>query len=742
MAWLLATAATGSVLACGPCAAGSDAPAAPSGNSANQNDVDEVIVTANKRSEALMSTAAPVTALQASDLTLQGADKLSDYVANVPGLNLISSGGQTAIILRGISTGYGAVTSATASTYVDDVPYGSATANAYGSIATLDLDPGTLQRVEVLRGPQGTLYGADALGGLIKYVTRLPSLTEYRGRVELDGAAIDNGGQGGGIRAMMDGPLIQNELGITVNAYTRLDPGFINDPYLNEKNVNSARVWGGRVAAFWNPTDQFTAEVTILSQSSFNDGTATADDNFNLTPIYGKYEHVRHGKEQWNAHDMLYSLHTNYDFGWADLTYIASYQHQAALWTYDETIQRGATLSADTGIPNLGVFEHVELNHNKSTQEVRLSSPDNQQFEWLGGFFYTHEFGTKDENYIPINTITNRPVALSQAVFHDILDDRYLEYAGYADVTYHVTPDFKVLTGLRFTSNSETAITPFSGILFGPATVDVGSSADHSLTYLVTPSYTLDDHNMVYLRVASGYRPGGPTGVSPQLLSAGAPESYRPDTLTNYEVGYKASIPSLKMTVDTSIYDLEWKNIQILSQINGFNVTGNGAGARSQGIELASTWKPVAGLDLGATASYTNAYMTGPDAADAVQSGDRLPYVPRWNVNLSANYDFLITSDVGGFVGGNFQYSSSIVRDYVSGVPASYTRPIAPGYNVVNLHAGVNRGDLTIEAYAKNVGDSYGINRIKGEATPLYKAPFAVTVIPPRTFGLSITAEF
>ena len=739
--WLLGTGAAGLALAYGPGALAADADATAA--ESDQSQLEEVIVTANKRSESLMSTAAPVTAVKAGDLTMQGADKLADYVANVPGLNLISSGGQTSIILRGITTGYGAATSATASTYIDDVPYGSATANALGAVMALDLDPATLQQVEVLRGPQGTLYGADALGGLIKYVTRKPSLTEFHGRAEGDGVSIDGGGQGGGVRAMLDGPLIQNQLGITLNAYGRIDPGFIDDPLLGEKNVNKARVYGGRMAMLWNPVDKFTVELTVLSQNSFNDGAATADLAFpSLGPLYGKYDHERHGAELWDERDTLYSLRANYDFGWAALTSITSYQHSGALWTYDLTYSRGATLVRDTGIRNLGVMEHVVLDHNKTTQEVRLSSPDNQKLEWLGGFFYTGEWGTKDENFGAISTVTLSPVNLGQPIFHDILNDNYREYAAYADVTYHFTPDFKVLTGLRYNTNSETARTPFSGILFGPATVDVGSSSDHSVTYLVAPSYNFDPYNMVYLRVSSGYRPGGPTGVAPSLLSNGAPETYKPDKLTNYEVGYKATVPSLNMTIDTSVYDIEWKNIQILSQINGFNVTGNGAAARSQGVELAWAWRPVAGLNLGAAGSYTHAYMTAPDPADAVHTGDALPYVPRWNTNLTASYDFHLKANVAGFVGGNFQYSSSIVRDYVSGVPATYTRPVAPGYNVANLHAGIKRGGLTAEVYVHNVGDSYGINRLRGIALPSYGTPLAATVIQPRTFGISISEEF
>jgi outer membrane receptor protein involved in Fe transport len=171
-----------------------------------QDQLTEVVVTAQRRSETLLHTAAPVTALKAEDLERQGDVKLADYAATVPGLNLISSvPGQTVVIMRGISTGEGAAIAATTATYIDDSPFGTTTANALGSFSALDLDPATIQRIEVLRGPQGTLYGASAMGGLIKYVTTPPNLREYGGRVELTGSTIDGGGQGYGVRAMLTG---------------------------------------------------------------------------------------------------------------------------------------------------------------------------------------------------------------------------------------------------------------------------------------------------------------------------------------------------------------------------------------------------------------------------------------------------------------------------------------------------------------------------------------------------------
>lgn len=747
LAWLIATSAIGSVLASGQYAAADDSSTAPRPAGAQVEPQTEaletVVVTAQKRTEALQKVPDSVTALQTADLARQGAVKLTDYAADVPGLNLISSTpGQSIVILRGITTGFSVGSPSTVSTYVDDVPYGSATASAYGSIATLDLDPGILQRVEVLRGPQGTLYGAGAFGGVIKYDTTQPSLTDYRGRAELDGSAVDGGGDGGGVRAMLDGPLVKDKLGVTISAFDRHDPGYIDDPHRNRQNVNKSESYGGRVAVSWRPTDKLSSELSAIDQETFTDGQSVADLNPNLAPIYGKYEQARNGNELWDVRSRLYSLRVSYDLGWATIASISSYQTQEALWSYDLTIKRGAAAQAATGVPNLGVFEHVVVDHKKDTQELRITSPNSDKLEWLAGLFYTHEWGIKDENFQPISILTDMPVSLPQPLFRDVLNDSYTEYAAYGDLTYYVSSKFKVLSGIRYSNDSEDSVTPFTGVLAGVPSVTVGKSSDTSVTYLVSPSFNFNANNMAYARVASGFRPGGPTNVPPASLLGGAPESYGPDSLTNYELGYKAVLPQQRMTIDLSAFDVEWKDMQIRTVVSGFFVTGNAAGARSSGVELDWGWEPINGLHLTANAAYTDAKLTADAPAIGGKSGDALPDVPRLSANLAADYEFPISGELVGFVGGNVQYQGARHQDFVASTPKGYVAPGMPAYTVGNVHLGFNYTGLSVEAYIKNVGNSYGMTRISSLMANGYSPPLAVGVIQPRTFGLSVTKEF
>lgn len=709
----------------------------------DQGQLADVIVTAQRRSERLLQVAAPVTALQATDLSRHGDSRLADYAASVPGLNLISSEpGETAIVIRGITTGYGAAIAATTSTYIDDSPFGSSTANALGSLTTVDLDPATLQSVEVLRGPQGTLYGASAMGGLIKYVTIPPSLTKYGARVELDGSSVDGGGQGYGVRGMWNGPLVPGELGVTLNAFDRHDPGYIDDPNGNHKNVNSLHVSGGRVAALWQPTERFSAEFSALVQDSSANATSDVDVDSNLTPIYGKYQQLRYATQNWDLDSTLYSLRVKYDLGWAALTSISSYQGQTARQGLDFTPRFGPLLSSIINVPNLGVVDHVSLNDHKITQEVRLASPATDRLEWLAGLFFTHEKSVQPEDMTGFTLPYALPVPGLGPLFVDPNHDSYKEYAGYGDLTYHFTSKAQVLAGIRVTSDSEDNVTPFSGLFNGPPAIAITSTSSRSTTYLFSPSYNFTSNQMVYVRVASGFRPGGPTGLTTTSVYAGAPTTYGPDTLTNYELGYKAGFPRQRMTLDLSAFDIEWKKIQVLSEVQGFIVTGNGATARSSGLEFAWTWRPISGLSWSANAAYTHAYLTTDAPGIGGRAGDDLPDVPQFSANMAVDYDFPVTTLINGFVGGNFMYMGSRVTDFVADLPADMNRAVMPAYRTLNLRTGMNCGDLTAELYVKNVTNSWGIARLYGETIDAYSPPLAAAIIQPRTFGLSISYKF
>ena len=744
-----------SVMLCGPFGCGvaladasANTEAGPSatvqGSAQNaREELAEVVVTAQKRSERLLSVAAPVTALTSATLDRMEAVRLDDYAALAPGLNLFGTReGDAQLVVRGITTG--SSNSTTTATYIDDSPFGSSTTHALGGSLALDLDPGSLQRIEVLRGPQGTLYGASALGGIVKYVTVPPSLTEFGGRVELDGSMVDGGGQGYGVRGMLSGPLIANTLGFTLSAFDRRDPGYIDNPNLDQRNVNSTRVDGGRAALLWQPSDGFSANLSILAQDTHGNGSSYEWLDANLTPVDGGLKQYFFIDQPLERQSRLYSLTLNDDMGWGTMTSITSYQSEKYHEVVDTTTYYSPVLQFILGIddPNLGVYLPDRVDLNKITQEVRIASPSSNRLEWQGGVFFTHESSDYSQSLNAFNIPDRQPLSLGVDLYNGNDSATYREEAVFGDVTYHFTPHFDVLAGLRYSANQQSDVFPSGGLLAGGTTTVSGTSSDHSVTYLLTPKYKFDDNNMLYARVASGYRPGGPNDTLAALVAAGVPATYKPDTLTNFEIGYKALFFDRTLTLDLSAFDIHWHHIQIGETIGGVFTTGNGSDARSSGFEAAFTWAPVHGLNVTANLAYTDAHLT--DDAPGINgvAGDRLPDSPKYAANVATDYDFPITGAVGAFVGASYHYQGNRVTDFVTSSPPGYQRPVLPAYSTVDLRSGVNHGGFEFTLYVKNLGNEHGLNYLTSTMLDGISPPYAASVIQPRTVGLSLVQRF
>jgi iron complex outermembrane receptor protein len=705
---------------------------------AGPSAVSEVIVTAEKRQERLLSAPAPVTAVLATTLARQGAVRLDDYANLVPGLNLFGTRpGEEAIVLRGISTGTS--NSTTTAVYINDTPVGGSTAQDFDNTG-LDVDPGTLQRIEVLRGPQGTLYGANALGGIVKYVVATPSLTHYSARIELDGTQVDGGGDGGGVHAMLDGPIIDGKLGFTLTGFDRVDPGFIDNPTLGQKNANRARTYGGRLALEWQPTDRLSIDGSVTIQDSSSGASSEELVDANLKPVDGGKKQFFFTPTPLRLATDLYSLSVGYDFGWARLLSISSYEDHTRKAVQDVSETYGPLIGLPT--PPIGLRFPDDPFLHKFTQEIRLASNGDGPIEWQTGFYFTHERSGTTQSVDAFDTTTQAPfdLGLGEPLFFGVVKAQYTEYAGYADVTYHVTPQLQIQGGLRESANSQTHNFPSTGLLAGGTSTVTGGSSDNSLTYLVTPKYTFNANNMVYARIASGYRPGGPNNGLAGLT--GRPTSFGPDTLTNYEVGYKGAWLDRTLTLDVSAFDIEWKNIQILETIAGVSETGNGAAARSYGFEGAASWTPIRGLSLAATLALTNAALTQDAPGVNGLSGDRLPYSPQVEASLSGDYDFPIASAFSGFVGASYHHVGDRKTDFEASAPAGFERPTFPAYDTVDLRAGVDHGGIEVEFYIKNVGDAGGLTNLQSANIDGVSAPLYAGIIQPRTFGVSLTAKY
>jgi len=406
-----------------------------------------------------------------------------------------------------------------------------------------------------------------------------------------------------------------------------------------------------------------------------------------------------------------------------------------------------------------GLAEPASTEIKKWTQEFRLASSTGQTLEWQLGAFYTHESSTLDQTlplfYIPTQVYAPLPDALGGPSLENLsLDALYREWAGFAEVTYHFSPQFDLGLGGRWSENKQSATQVTSGALLtltGQASPQVvsGDSTDTDWTYSIAPRWHVSSDTMVYGRIATGYRPGGPNDLPPSAPPS-IQRQYQPDKTTNYEVGVRTDLLDKRLSVDVAAFLVDWTKIQLFQEVllpgqPPFGINANGGDARSKGVEWTLGYTPVTGLTFTLVGAYVDAYLTSPAPAAGGNDGDPLPYVPKWSTSLDGAYTWRAFSDFDAFAGATWSYTGSRFNDFSSipgatGALEPEPRPDLPSYNMVNLRAGLENGRWMFELYCKNVGDTRGINYYVNNSTPNYGGALGYT--QPRTLGATVTARF
>ncbi len=566
---------------------------------------DEIIVTAQKREQALLDVPQSISVVTAETLQNLHATSFSDYLTRLPSANIVQTqAGNSRIVLRGVNTGG---VGATVATYVDETPFGSATALANGAILTPDIDPFDLARVEVLRGPQGTLYGANSLGGLVKFVTVEPGTGGFGGAAELGVEGVSHGDTAWWGRAAVNVPLSDNAA-FRVSGFYRQDPGYIDDPNLGN-DVNDGKTYGGRASFLVRPTDKLTIRASVHLENIRSNGTNEVDlDPVTFKPAYGKLTQSRVLQQPNNIDYRIYNGTIDYDFGSVGLVSSTSYGTLDQTAVVDASSVYGPLLSFFFGVP-LGAAVDQGMTQRRFTQEVRLGSTGKRTIEWTVGGFYTHEKNELTQNLYGVDALTGDLFPGLDGLVLVALPSRYKEWAGFANATWHISPKFDLTAGGRYSHNSQSVVQNTDGLLAGGASSFDGKSSDNVFTYSVAPTFKPNENTRIYARVAKGYRPGGPNAVSP-LAPEGVPRQFGPDTTTNYEIGVKSQTNDRLLTFEASAFLIDWKDIQLLAQVEGFGVNTNGGSARSKGVEVTVGVNPNRNLSLFANGSYVDAYLT------------------------------------------------------------------------------------------------------------------------------------
>ncbi len=742
---------------------GQIAPDGDAGKVATQTSLTNVTVTANRRKQLAGDVAGSISVLGGEKLDELGVTGVADLATYVPGLVVTGSGpGLQQMAIRGISTGITQVNS-TVAIYIDESPVSFNSSYAGGSTINAEPNPLDLERVEVLRGPQGSLYGASALGGLVKYVTIEPDLRKLNGRAEVGYSSVANGGQGTNFRAAVNVPIQTDVLAVRASTYSLNEPGYIESVSSGKSQVNKTNLKGSNVSVLLKPSSAFNARLSADTAKVTNDDASPLQaDAVTLQPANGDLL-----KTSWQlaqptkTESHRVNLTLNYDMRFANLMSSTS------------TYKAKTDYLSDLSPAYSGLFPYLPLfglsgntvsfvggiETTKKTQEFRLTSPGGQSIDWMLGAFYTEESIAASND----SDLLNGPAGGPFATVVNLLSFKYgatlKDTSIYGNTTLKLSDAFDIQLGLRQASIDQT-YSQAEGSAFSFATLSPSAlpsaltpSGENHTTWLISPKWRLNPLNMVYGRIATGYRPGGPNFLIP---SSTAQKTFDTDTLVNTEFGVKGAAASGKFDYAVALFNIDWKNIQAPgidhSTPANYNFYSNGGRAHSRGLELEGRWRPTDALLLAGNAAFSQGKLDEDINIDGVnaKAGDGIPFVAPVTLTISGDY----STSLGGGIDAAFGMSLRHVGERnayfdhtLFGDPATGQIAAAklPAYQTVDLRASFTKAPWTLGVQLKNATNQRGIASLNGglvTGVPGAFTPAGLTIIQPRTLGINLRVDF
>jgi len=700
--------------------------AAPAAADASAPPSETVMVTARKKLERAQDVPVSMSAVSSEALIAKNRLSMTEYFAEVPGINLLGGDrGTNEVSLRGLTSG--TASRPTTAFTIDDTPFG-------GGQNIPDLDPGDLQRIEVLRGPQGTLYGANSLGGLIKYVTVAPDTQRFSARVQADGSKVSQGSMGFGLRTAVNLPAKTEVLGLRLSAFTRRDPGFINDVRSGARSINIADAEGTRMAMLLTPSSTLSVRASMMVQETVAQASPTINTDRSGKPLFGQFEQNRIPDTDGYQRSITFSdLNIAKDFDWGRLSSVTSFSRLDFVAAQDASATLAGALNGVFPGRGYGGRNDQDNRSEQITQELRIESPEDGQrsLDWRLGLFYSHQTNDALQKLYAVVPATGAAAA-GPTLANVNGRTKATESAVFGTATVHLTRAFDLQAGVRSNRNGSDTTTVSSGVIVSNSTT-VAESSTTATTYLLTPRYTFSPDLMVYGTLATGYRPGGPTNAA----TPGAPASYGPDKSRNLELGVKGDFFNRSLSVAAALYRIDWSDIQLNARATtGISFIANGGQARSNGAEISFTWVPQSGLKITGNAVHGKAELTE-DFLAAVTTvgvkGDRLPFSASTTANLSFTRDFTV-GGLNAYAGAGVSMVGKRMGDFET---RNVTRITLDGYSTVDLQAGVRMQNVTVSLFGKNVTDTLGYigSRITG-------ASQRMVLITPRTLGVTVTAAF
>jgi iron complex outermembrane recepter protein len=723
--------------------------------------LQEIVITAEKRVETVQSTPLSVTAYTGADLLAQGLTDLSAVGYETAGVSERNSGpGQTEYNIRGIASSAGE--SATVGFYLDDIPLSAPDQSLLGKVV---VDPSLydLNRVEVLRGPQGTLYGSGSMGGTIKLVTNQPDPNHFSASAETIGSGTQDGGFNYGVNAMVNLPLIADTLALRIVGTDTYTDGWIDRKVLNPfplegndgttrgdvlaapvaktyTDSNWTRLQGGRATLQWTPIDGLT-----ISPSMFFQRVTQGAPNFVDSPPGVQYEtHYQpfDVSEPYSDSFQLFSLPIKYHAGDIDLTAVTAYYHRETHLTQDSSEIAQDFLEKVIGVPNVpfsavGPIAFSEVDHGRQlTEEVRVNSSGAGPFQWLvGGFYQDFKPDTDLASNTPgpiFDELFGAPSTVS-ATFQDDIK----QYAGFGEASYNLPENLKFTAGLRYYKFDIKEDTCNWGALVGipanaPFCLNLPASASgvnprFNLSYEPTGDLTL------YTQIAKGFRPGGANIPWPPPCLP-TPSQFDPDSIWSYEAGEKTRLFDRRLTLNGAVYFENWTGIQqVVTPACGATYVANAGTAHVYGSELEADAALTPELTLTNSAGYVHAFIAEAAAGSGFVTGEAVQEVPRWTDTTSLVYKHPVTPDHSLVLRATNVYTDSMTD-------TSYVLNVVPPRDIVNLRAGwVSEKNLSISLFVNNATDKRADLGDPEEVFVFVPVLNRVMTNQPRTIGLDLT---
>lgn len=706
------------------------------------NDIEEVIVTASKRNQSLLDFSGSVSVIT----NFQNVKNIGDISSQVPGFNIVDAGPRnpTGLVIRGLRLdevnandlgGDGAVVS----TYIDNIPL-------QGFFAPLSPGLKDLQQVEILRGPQSTLYGNSSIGGLIRYITNKPDLekqsltanaeisqTNYSDDLNYDTDLVVNT------------PLLNNTLGMRLLLSKTENQGFIDNPYWLSgpaEDTNDDKAKQARLSVLWHPTEEFS----LGGSYHYQENNVTDRQATNESFTGDEYTATSRFEQPMNAELQLASVDAEYDFEWATLS--ASLSHYD--YERDEIVdQTDYFIMIDeiygpyyTTMDNMFAFNAAFVDVVKDSAELRLVSSDDQRLRWLVAAFYSRDdLDVIQGDFVPGFADFMDEDRPGDADFAVTQAELLSEYSTYAEVAYDIIPRWEVSAGLRYfryDDELDVCYAAYPGLPEGYC--EAGDDVSNNSLGKFSTRYKLTDQQSIYFTITEGYRRGG-ANILP--LDSTAETFYEPDTAVNYELGYRSSLLDNRLTLNVAAYNVEWDNLQVrTTSSSSLPYFMNVGDARSTGVELESVFQLNSALSLRAGYSHVDAKITETVLftdinGDDVFNGDPLPGSPRteWNLALDYNQDIgsvVVDASIGSsYFGEVYTALNSGFRNYGK----------LDSFNIANLSAGVTLENWRLGTFINNVGNTRGITGTRSTEWYGERGRFEY-VTRPRTVGLSVTYKY